>query len=152
MIKMRQLIAAGIVLAALAATLYWSNRRKPVVDTVALGLSGTTKVISLKQDDISKLEIKKSNGDDVVLNRAAADKWKITSPLPLFADQDTVSSIFYMLSPLDNAAVIEEKPGDLKTFGLAQPAVSVSATGKDGKTQTILVGDDTPTGGSAYLM
>src|ERR1035437_5264809 len=93
MIKMRQLIAAGIVLAALAATLYWSNRRKPVVDTVALGLSGTTKVISLKQDVISKLEIKKSNGDDVVLNRAAADKWKITSPQPLFADQDTVSSI-----------------------------------------------------------
>jgi hypothetical protein len=152
MIKMRQLIAAVIVLAALAATLYWSNRRKPVVDTVALGLNGTTKVISLKQDDVSKLEIKKSSGDDVVLTRAAADKWKITSPLPLFADQDTVSSILYMLSPLDNATVIEEKPGDLKAFGLAQPAVSVSATGKDGKTQTILVGDDTPTGGSAYLM
>jgi len=30
MMKMRQLIAAAIVLAALTATLYWSNHRKPV--------------------------------------------------------------------------------------------------------------------------
>jgi hypothetical protein len=152
MMKMRQLIAAAIVLAALTATLYWSNHRKPVDDTATAGASATTKIISLKQDDIAKLEIKKLRGDDVVLNRVAPDKWKITSPLPLVADQDPVSTILYTLSPLDNATLIEEKPGDLKAYGLADPAVTVSATGKDGKTQTILVGDDTPTGGSAYVM
>ena len=152
MIKMRQLIAAGIVLAALAGTLYWSNHRKPADDSATAGASATTKIVSLKQDDISKLEIKKADSDDVVLNRLAPDRWKITSPMPLVADQDTVSAILYTLSPLENATLIEEKPSDLKAFGLADPAVSVSATGKDGKTQTILVGDDTPTGGSAYIM
>jgi hypothetical protein len=90
MMKMRQLIAAAIVLAALAATLYWSNHRKPINDSAAAGASATTKIISLKQDDVSKLEIKKLNGDDVVLNRVAPDRWKITSPVPLFADQDPV--------------------------------------------------------------
>jgi len=151
MMKMRQLIAAAIVLAALTATLYWSNHRKPV-DASANAAGATTKIISLKQDEISKLEIKKLNGDDVVLNRTGTDKWKIISPVSLYADQDPVSTILYTLSPLDNATLIEEKSGDLKAYGLADPAVTVSATTKDGKTETILFGDDTPTGGSAYAM
>ena len=152
MMKMKQLIAAAVVLAALTATLYWSNHRKPADDTTSASATPTVKIVSLKQDDIAKLEIKKSGGDDVVLNRGAADRWKITSPTPLFADQDPVSTILYALSPLDNATVVEEKTSDLKSYGLADPAVSVSATGKGGKTQTILVGDDTPTGGSSYAM
>jgi Domain of unknown function (DUF4340) len=152
MMKMKQLIAAAIVLAALTATLYWSNHRKPVDATASAGASPTVKIVSLKQDDISKLEIKKSGGDDVILNRQGADRWKITSPAPLYAEQDPVSAILYTLSPLENATVLEEKTGDLKAYGLAEPAVSVSATTKDGKTQTVLVGDDTPTGGSAYAM
>ena len=34
MMKMRQLLVATVVLAALAATLYWSNHRKPASDSV----------------------------------------------------------------------------------------------------------------------
>ena len=153
MMKMRQLIVATIVLAALAATLYWSNHRKPANDTVIASPSASNaKVISLTQDDISKLEVKKKDGDDVVLNRTGASNWKITSPKPLVADQETVSSILYNLSPMDGATLIDEKAADLKQFGLAEPEAQVSATGKDGKTQTILVGDETPTSDSAYVM
>ena len=150
---MKQLIAAAIVLAALAGTLYWSNHRKPASDSVsASSSSSTVKVISLKQDDISKLEVKIKSGDDVVLNRVGASSWKITSPKPLMADQDPVSTILYNLSPMDGATVIDEKPTDLKQFGLAEPEAQVSATEKDGKTHTVVVGDDTPTGDSAYVM
>ena len=153
MMKMKQLIAAAIVLAALAGTLYWSNHRKPASDSVsASSSSSTVKVISLKQDDISKLEVKIKSGDDVVLNRVGASSWKITSPKPLMADQDPVSTILYNLSPMDGATVIDEKPTDLKQFGLAEPEAQVSATEKDGKTHTVVVGDDTPTGDSAYVM
>jgi hypothetical protein len=150
--KLKQLIIAAVVLVALSATLYWSNHRKPTADASSTGVSSTVRLLALKQDDIAKLEVKKSHGDDVVLERAGEDRWKITSPTSLVADRDPVSTILYDLSPLDNASVIEEKPGDLKGFGLAEPTVSVTATGKDGKTQTILVGDDTPTGGAAYAM
>ena len=150
--KPKQLIIAAVVLAALSATLYWSNHRKPSEDVSSTGASSTVKMLALKQDDITKLEVKKSHGDDVVIERAGEDRWKITSPTPLVADRDPVSTILYDLSPLENATVIEEKPGDLKGFGLAEPAVSVTATEKDGKTQTILIGDDTPTGGAAYAM
>lgn len=151
--KMRQLLVATIVLAALAATLYWSNHRKPANDSVSASPSASNaKVISLTQDDISKLEVKKKDGDDVVLNRTGTANWKITSPKNLVADQESVSSMLYNLSPMDSATLIDEKPADLKQFGLSEPEAQVSATGKDGKTHTILVGDDTPTGDAAYVM
>lgn len=153
MMKMRQLLAATIVLAALAATLFWSNHRKPANDSViASSSSANAKVISLTQADITKLEVKKKGGDNVVLNRVGPSSWKIASPKPFIADQDPVSTILYDLSPMDGATVIEDKATDLKQYGLAEPEVQVSATGKDGKTQTILVGDETPTGDSAYVM
>ena len=153
MMKMRQLLIATVVLAALAATLYWSNHRKPASDSVSASPStANAKVISLTQDDITKLEVKKKDGDDVVLNRAGASNWKITSPKPLVADQESVSTILYNLSPMDGATLIDDKAADLKQFGLAEPDAQVSATGKDGKTHTILVGDETPTGDAAYVM
>src|SRR5580692_12204926 len=154
MMKMRQLIVATVVLAALAATLYWSNHRKPADSVRASATPSTTnaKVISLTQDDISKLEVKKKDGDDVVLNRAGASNWKITSPKPLVADQDSVSTILYNLSPMDGATLIDDRATDLKQFGLADPEAQVSTTGKDGKTHIILIGDETPTGDAAYVM
>jgi Domain of unknown function (DUF4340) len=153
MIKMRQLLVATVVLAALAGALYWSNHRKATSDAVTAAPSASNaKVIALTQSDISKLEVKKKDGDDVVLNRTGALSWKITSPKPLVADQDAVSSLLYNLSPMDGATLIDEKASDLKQFGLAEPEAQVSATEKDGKTHTVLVGDETPTGDSAYVM
>src|ERR1700726_5006006 len=152
MMKMRQLLVATGVLAARAATLYWSNHRKPASDSVSASPSAANaKVISLTQDDISKLEVKKKDGNKVVLNRAGASSWKITSPKPLVADQESVSTILYNLSPMDGATLIDDKAADLKQFGLAEPEAQVSATGKDGKTHTILVGDETPTGDAVYV-
>ncbi len=150
--KMRQLIAAAVVLAALAATLYWSNHRKPADDAAKPDPNATIKVLSLTQDDINKLDIKKKDGDDVVLNRVGPSSWKITSPKPLLADQDPISTMLFSLSPLDGATVIDDKPADLKAYGLTDPAVKIVATEKDNKTQTVLFGDDTPTGDSAYAM
>ncbi|MGH9681927.1 MAG: DUF4340 domain-containing protein [Candidatus Acidiferrales bacterium] len=150
--KMKQLIAAAIVLVALTATLYWSNHHKPSEDSTAASASATVKVLSLKQDEITKLEVKRPLGEDVVLNRAGPDEWKITSPRPLFADRDTVSAILYNLSPLDNATLVENKPGDLKEFGLADPAITITATEKNGQSKTVLVGDNTPTDSGAYAI
>lgn len=150
--KIRQLIAAAIVLAALAATLYWSNRHKPIEDAAKAAANAPVKILSLQRDDISKVEIKKKDGDAVVLSRTGTENWKITSPKPFIADPDPISTILYALSPVETDRVIEEKASDLKMYGLAEPAVEVSATGKDGKPQRLLIGDDVPTGGSTYAM
>ena len=150
--KIRQLLAAVIVLAALTATLYWSNRHKPIEDAAKAAANAPVKILSFQKDDISKLEIKRKNGEVLDLSRTGSQNWKITSPTSLIGDADAVSTILYALSPLETDRVIEEKASDLKTYGLAEPAVEVSATGKDGKPQKLLVGDDVPTGGSTYAM
>ena len=149
---MRQLIAATVVLAALAATLYWSNHRAPADVFPQTDASTSNRIVSLTQDDITKLEIKKKGGDDLVLSRTGPQGWKITSPKPLLADPDPISTMLYNLSPLDASSLIQDKPTDLKDFGLADPALKVTATVKDGKTQTVLFGDDTPTGEATYAM
>ena len=151
-LKMRQLMVATAVLAALAAGLYWSNHRKAAADSaVATPSVSNAKVISLNQDDISKLEIKKKDAD-VVLDRVSAANWKITSPKPLVADQSSISTILYNLSPMDGATLIDDHAADLKQFGLTDPDAKITATLKDGKSQTVLVGDETPTGDAAYVM
>ncbi len=150
--KIRQLIAAGIVLAALTATLYWSNRRQPIEEAAKAAASAPVKILAFQKDDISKLEIKRKSGEFLDFSRTGSGSWKITSPISLIGDADSISTILYAISPLETDRVIEEKAGDLKTYGLAEPAVEVSATGKDGKPQKLLVGDDVPTGGSAYAM
>jgi len=52
--KNKQLIAAAIVLAALTATLYWSNRHKPIEDAAKAAANAPVKIISFQKDDISK--------------------------------------------------------------------------------------------------
>jgi Domain of unknown function (DUF4340) len=151
-LKMRQLMVATAVLAALAAGLYWSNHRKTAADSAVPTPSlSNAKVIALSQDDIAKLEIKKKNGD-VVLDRVSAANWKITSPKSLVADQSSISTILYNLSPMDGATLIDDHATDLKQFGLTDPDAKITATLKDGKSQTVLVGDATPTGDAAYVM
>jgi hypothetical protein len=150
--KIRQLIAAAIVLAALTATLYWSNRHQPIEDAAKAAANAPVKILAFQKDDISKVEIKRKAGEVIDLSRTGPEKWKITTPQSLIGDSDTISTILYALSPLETDRVIEEKAGDLKTYGLAEPAVEVSATGKDGKAKQLLVGDDVPTGGSSYAM
>jgi hypothetical protein len=150
--NLRKLLAAGIVLAALTATLYWSNHHKPIEDAAKAAANAPVKILSFQKDDISKVEIKRKGGETVVLSKNGSENWKITSPQSLVGDPDPISTILYALSPLETDRVVEEKAGDLKLYGLAEPAVEVSATGKDGKQQKLLVGDDVPTGGSSYAM
>ncbi len=149
--KIRQLIIAAVVLAALAATLYWSNHRKPT-DDAKTAADAPVKIFSLNRDDVSRLEIKKKDGDDVVLSKEGSGGWKITSPQSLLADQVQVSTVLSTLSVMDADRVVEEKAGDLKTYGLAEPFLAVSATTVNGAPQSLLIGDDSPAGSSVYAM
>ncbi|HVT91715.1 MAG TPA: DUF4340 domain-containing protein [Bryobacteraceae bacterium] len=147
--KFRGLLTAAIVLAALGGGLWWSNRQKAAEAAKPATSSDNPKIVDLKQDDITRIEIRKKGAGDTVLEKAGAN-WKITAPKPYGADQDAVNSILTSLSPLTSDHLVEEKASNLATFGLNDPSASLTATTKDGKTHQILLGDDVPTGGSTY--
>ncbi len=148
--RFRGLLIAAVVLAALAGGIWWSNKsqqaeaKKPAADT-------TPKLISVPEDQISRVEIRKVSGDTTVAERKAG-KWELTAPKPLAADQDAVSSMLSTLSSLSSDRVVEDKvaPGALGQFGLAKPSLQVVVTKKDGKTQQVNIGDETPTAGGFF--
>ncbi|HTQ53953.1 MAG TPA: DUF4340 domain-containing protein [Bryobacteraceae bacterium] len=147
--KARGLLASVIVLAALAGALYWSNRKqkaaaaKPTADAVP-------KILSIPEDQIQQVKIKKAGTDSTVLVKGADGQWQMTEPKPLRADQETVKTVVSTLATLNGDKVVEDKASDLAPYGLNSPSLDVTVTKKDGKTSEIEVGDDTPTGGGSY--
>jgi hypothetical protein len=148
--KPRGLLAAVIVLAALGGALYWSNRKqkadaaKPATDTA------TTKILSIPEDQIKEVSIKKTGAETTVLRKGDDGKWQIAEPKPQRADQDAAKSLAGSFATLNADKVVEDKATDLSPYGLNAPTLDVTVTKKDGKAQDFLVGDDEPTGGGAY--
>jgi hypothetical protein len=144
------LIIAAVVLAALTGALYWSNRHPASESTAKASVDAPPKILSLKQDDISKLEIKKKGGEALVLARGDSNKWQITAPKTLGADQEAVSSLLSSVSSLNSDRLVEDKAVDLNQYGLAQPALELDVISKDAKPRTLLLGDDTPAGNAVF--
>jgi hypothetical protein len=147
--KIRGLIVAVLVFFALAGVLYWSEHRKPE-ETTKAAADAPPSILKLDEASITRLEVKKTETPPVLLARGASGEWTLIEPKPLGADQSTVSSMLSTISSLDSQRLVEEKAGDLKRYGLDQPAIEVDITTKDNKSQKLLIGDDTPTGGAAF--
>jgi len=149
--KIRGLLIAVAVFVVLAGTLYWSDHHKPST-SVKASADSPPPILHLDEGAITQLEIKKKDAPPIVLVKPASGSWQITQPKSLGADQSTVSSTLSTLSSLDSERLVEDRASDLKRYGLDSPALQVNVTGKDNKTQNLLIGDDTPTGAAVYAM
>ena len=147
--KLRGLIVAAIVLAALTGALYWSDRHKPA-DTTEASADAAQKILAVKQADISKFDLKKNGAEQVGGERNSAGQWRITAPTPLAADQSAVSSLLGTFSSLDSERLVDEKAGNLAPYGLNAPNLEVDLTERTNKTHKLLLGDDTPAGNGIY--
>jgi hypothetical protein len=147
--KLRGLIVAGIILAGLSGTLYWSNHHKPA-DATEASADVPPKILAVKEADISKFELKKNGTEQVGGERNSAGQWHITAPTSLAADQSAVSSLLGTFSSLNSERLVEEKAGNLAPYGLDAPKLEVDLTEKEKKTQKLLLGDDTPAGNGIY--
>ena len=149
--KLRGLLSAAVVLAALLGALYWSNRHKASEDTsVKASPDAAPKILSVDKAGVTRLAILRKDQPELNVVRNDSGTWQITTPKPLAADQDAVSSLLSLLSPLNSDRLIEEKASDLSKYGLAAPALEVDITLKDNKTQKLLIGDQTPSGSNYY--
>jgi len=147
--KLRGLIIATVVLAGLTGALYWSNRHKPS-ETTEASADVPPKILTLKEDDIAKIDLKKKGADELVLARNSSGKWQMTAPQPLGVEQPVVSGMLATLSSLSSDRLVEEKASNLNQYGLAEPALEADLMAKDTKTYKLLLGDNTPTGNAVY--
>lgn len=146
--KPKGLLIAVVLLAVLGGAVWWSNRQEAAKATKGTD-ANTTKILTIPEDQFQDIRIKKVTGEVQALSRDTG-KWRLTAPAALAADQDAVSSIVTNLASLSADKVIEEKADDLKPFGLNDPTLVVTIKRKDGKTDELLVGDDTPNGSGSY--
>jgi Domain of unknown function (DUF4340) len=147
--KSTGLLIAAVVLAALTGALYWSDHHKPA-DTTATSVAASPKILAFKDGDVAKVEIQKKGAEKVALAKNDAGKWQMTAPKPLSTDQDAVTSMISTLSSLNSERVVEDKASDLKQYGLTDPALQIDIATRDGKTQKLLLGDDTPAGNAVF--
>jgi hypothetical protein len=154
--KLRGLTIAALVLAALSGTLYWSNHRKEA-DSAASAISSDAtppapKILTLKEDDISEIHLRKNGNEEAALTKDQNGKWRITAPKPLGADQSAVSSLVITVASLGSDRVVAEKADDLRQYGLASASLEVVITTKDQKSRKVSIGDETPAGSGAFAM
>ena len=136
------------LLAVLGGLIWWSNKH-PTVDTKSTPPAGP-KLISVDAKQIDDIKILKSGSEPIELAKLA-DSWEMVKPMPMHADQDAVGMITSNLATLNADRLIDEHPGNLGDFGLANPAIEVDFTVKGGKSQKLLIGSDTPANTGTYV-
>jgi Domain of unknown function (DUF4340) len=148
--RFRGLLAGAIVLAALAGGVYWSNKKK-AAEEAKPAPSTSPDIVKVSPDQITQLAFQHQGSPETVLKRTAEDKWQMTAPKPLPVDSDAVQSVTNTLDPLTSDRMIEDKATDLAPYGLQNPSAQLTIDQKNGKTETIQMGDDTPAGGDVYV-
>ncbi len=143
--KPKGLIIAVGVLAVLGGLTWWSNKKQA---SASKSTDTTTKILSVPNDQFQEIRLKRAA--ETIDLKGGVGKWQITEPQPLPADQDAVSSMVTTLSSLNADTVVEDKATDVASYGLKNPALEVQVVKKDGKTDDLLIGDETPTGSGNY--
>ncbi len=114
--KWGRMLAAGVLLAGLAAVLWWSNREekakegKPAADA-------PPKILALGADTIQQIDIR-HRGEDPISLKLNGSKWEMTSPKPMAVDGLAVSAITSAASSVDSERMVDPNVTDLKPYGL----------------------------------
>ncbi len=143
----RSLIVLLVVLAGLVGYIYFVESKKP--ERVG-GDEPKAKVFTVESDKIEELRVKAASGERTLLKKTGGT-WEVAEPSAWKADESEVTSITSGLSSLEIQRVVDEKPADLKQYGLAQPRIEVAFRASGDKAdQTVQLGDKTATGGDMY--
>jgi Domain of unknown function (DUF4340) len=148
----RRLYIAVAVLVVLGGLWYWSQRRQPSPETSKASADTPPAVLKLDENSITRVQLAKKDSQPLVIEKNGSGEWQIQAPKTLRADQSAVAGLVGTLASLNSERLVQDKDSNPAQYGLAQPALEVDVSEKDNKSQKLLIGDETPTGGAAYAM
>jgi hypothetical protein len=145
---LRSTIALAAILIGLGAYIYFVTWKKPATESVD---SKQEKVFAAVQEDkIEEVRIKSASGDTTTLKKEGGG-WQVVSPVTAKADDQALSSITSGLASITVTRVVDEKPSDLKEYGLADPHVDVAFKAAGDKDfRHLLIGEKSPTGSDVF--
>src|SRR5260370_10116483 len=133
------LLSGGLLLAALAAGLYFANKQKSAeAAKPPTTADASPKILTLTEADITKISLKKKGADETVLEKNNSGKWQLTAPKQYLADQDAITQLVTASATINSDRVIEDKASDLAIYGLHSPTRAVNITTKNGQTKKLL--------------
>ncbi|HID95370.1 MAG TPA: DUF4340 domain-containing protein [Candidatus Latescibacteria bacterium] len=107
------------------------------------------KVFPFEEDEVKGLSLRYS-GRTVVCSKEQEGEWKITSPVETDGDKTAIERIVTDLRNLKFDRVVVDSAAQLSEFGLSDPEVEVSLELEEGATDTLLLGDKSPTGSYVF--
>src|SRR5579875_2382223 len=144
--KPRNLLIAAAILAVLSGAVWYAQKHPPSSATPA---ATSPKLLDIPDREVQSIDLKKKDGSTLVLAKKDG-KWTITAPAEYKADQDAAGSLASSLSPVSADSVVDEKPADVKKYGLADPTLVVTIHRTNGKSDELFLGDDVPAGSLVY--
>ncbi len=108
------------------------------------------KVLPLNKDNISEFSI--INKDQTTtLQQDTIGAWSLTQPLKANGDIPQIESFLTTLESLEKSRVVESNAKNLSQYGLQSPSFKIRVKFIKGKEKTLLLGNDSPMGGTIYL-
>jgi hypothetical protein len=141
------LLIAVVLLAILGGAVYWSNKKEAAKEKASTDLGA--KIVTIPEDQFQEITIKHAGGETDTLRRENG-KWRMTAPRDLPADPDAASALVSALTSVSADKTIADSASDLSQYGLGTPQLDITVRRKDGKTDQLLVGDDTLNSSGAY--
>ena len=140
---LRSFLVLLVVAAALGGYLYYDSKHQ------STDQKKQEKVFpDIQSDKIDKVMVKSDKGDTTTVQKQSG-AWRVTQPLSTGADDSELSGITSNLSSMEVQRVIDDKPSDVKQYGLDPARIEVAFT-TAGKDRRILLGQKTPSGSDMY--
>ncbi|MFH1624096.1 MAG: DUF4340 domain-containing protein [Pseudomonadota bacterium] len=83
------------------------------------------KVLDFEKDKILRVELKYPH-EQIVIENEGGDRWKITKPVSVKADEFEVSDLLWALLDMEAKGFVTDEAVDLQVYNLQKPAVEVN--------------------------
>ena len=97
------------------------------------------RVIDFQRTATNRFVIRQADSE-IVCQKTVDDKWKITAPVALKADEEAVDDLLFGVDALKAVAFIDDQPTSLQPYGLDSPAIELSFMAPDAEPAVLLVG------------
>lgn len=141
----RSFLLLLVVALGLGAYIYFVELKRDPASTTE---STRTKVFDLAPGSIQQVQINNASGDQTTVVKQDTT-WRITQPEPADADTVEVAQVVSSIETLEQSRVVAEDASDLSQFGLAPARITLTFKAGDAS-QTLKIGNKTPTGGDMY--
>ena len=108
------------------------------------------KLLPLETGKVVELSLT-GNGEPIALKRKALHQWDLIRPLSAPGDATETEAFISEIEDLKKTRVVEENPKDLSIYGLSSPNLKIYFKFENKKEETLLIGDESPLGGSLYF-